>query len=335
MEAGEAQPVEARNPTYLQKLSKGENLWAWKLGLRVILLIVAIIGIGCIGWALSTSMNSPISQYTYYDGDLGGTDWTLPWGLITLPLSFIFCTICVAVLLLRKRPVHPGVAVGFDLILWLALIVTTIFTAGAAYNTSITSSSNGYIQAPYGGGRYLQAQNGTWVWNATSSSGYDSYDSYGGYYYSNDDDNSETRDCTPAFDSCQAEDAYVNKVLDGRTHKQNVEWTAVACQAIAVLIHFALFVWACCDTHKRNSAKTTDKAEQIAEKIIQDMTNKGQIIPMQQPLLARQSMAPPQTAPGTARSEAEPTINGADTYGIHPATLDHSAQPAPGTARYA
>lgn len=294
MEAAETGQPQATE-TYRQKLNAGENLWPWKCGLRVILLVVAIIGIGCVAWAVSNIGQRSV-DYEFYDDDT----WAIPWGLITvraftrslensllttqLPLSFIWSAICLVVLLVRKRPAHPGVAVGLDLILWLALIVTTLFAAAAAYNTS-SFGAHGYIEDyEYGNGEYYLAPNGTWVYNTTTSSS--------DYYYENTYSRSD-RDCQPDFNSCAEEDALVNQLWHERNHRVGVEWTAVACQALAVLLHFALFVWACCDTHARNSRRTRREAEGIAEKIIMDLREKGQILPaqgaqqMRQPLLGR------------------------------------------------
>ena len=193
-------------------------------------------------------------------------------------------------LLLRKRPVHPGAAVGIDLILWITLIFTALLAATAAVSIS-SFGEDGIIQSDdSSSGYYYLAPNGTWVYNMTSSSEYysPSYDSLYGNY---------ERDCSPEFTSCAEEDALINQFWHERNNRAGVEWTAVACQAIAVLLHFALFVWACCDTHARNSKRTRKDAEAIAERIILDLREKGQIAPMhgaqgaQQPLLER-SAAP-------------------------------------------
>ena len=85
-ERGETEVTEAQNPTYAQKLSAGENLWAWKLGLRAILLVVAVIGIGCIAWATSTALsNVDQDEFSEFFDDLG-----VPWGLITVRHSSYF-----------------------------------------------------------------------------------------------------------------------------------------------------------------------------------------------------------------------------------------------------
>ena len=58
--------------------------------------------------------------------------------------------------LLRRppSPIHPGICVGIDLILWLGLIVTGLFTIGAIFSIW-TYGSDGYIEDPsYGQGGY-------------------------------------------------------------------------------------------------------------------------------------------------------------------------------------
>ena len=300
-ERAEHQPSE----TYRQKLSAGESLWPWKFGLRVILLVIAVIGIGCIAWAVKKSEQGA-DDYDFYEDET----WSIPWGLITvrslnykleglvlttqLSLSFIWSAICILVLLIRKRPTHPGIAVGLDLILWIALIMTALLAAVAAVGTSSFGADGSIQDYDSGDGYYYLAPNGTWVYNTTSSSSYYSpyYDNMYGEY---------KRDCQPAFNSCAEQDALVNQLWHERNHLAGVEWTGVACQAAAVILHFALFVWACCDTHARNSRRTRKQAEGIAEKIILDLRDRGQILPaqgtqqMRQPLLER----PDQTA-GTA-----------------------------------
>ncbi|KAL9087503.1 MAG: hypothetical protein Q9165_006614 [Trypethelium subeluteriae] len=285
-EGNETQAHGVHSTTYREKLSSGEKLWPWKFGLRVILLIVTIVGIGCLAWAVSHSPQ--FDDYNFSEDD----SWALPWGLITLPCSFIWGVVCIMVLLIRTRPIHPGSAVGVDLVLWLALIVTTLFAAVSASSIS-GFGTGGYIQdVEPDGGEYYQAPNGTWVYNATSSY----YDSYYG-----SSSNTTQRECDPDFSSCAAQDAYVNQLWHLMSRLVGVEWTAVACQAIAVLLHFALFVWACCDTHARNSRRTRKDAEAIAEKIIRDLKEKGELVPAVPMQQAREN--PIMTAPGGAQMQ--------------------------------
>ncbi|KAI9666070.1 MAG: hypothetical protein M1821_004005 [Bathelium mastoideum] len=339
-ERAETEAVESQSPTYFQKLSAGERLWSWKLGLRAILLIVTTIGIGCIAWAVSGS--NPFG-FNDEDGDFF-EDWGLPWGLITLPLSFIWAAVCILVLTIRKRPVHPGAAVGVDLVLWLALIVTTLFAASSAWSVSYYGSDS-YIQDPYSDGEYYLAPNGTWVYNASSTSEY--YSSYYNSIQGGDND----RTC-PEFNSCAMEDAFINQLWHEKVHREGVEWTGVICQAIAVLLHFALFIWACCDTHAWRSKRTRREAEAIAEKIILDLRQKGEIVPapgaqqMQQPLLGtreRTSRTRDRTPPIQEEHRTNPSTSAiyvtqrrndqeGDHYGITPVATAAQGVP-PGTVR--
>ena len=76
-ENAEQQP----HASILEQLRHAEHLWAWKFGLRVMVMVLDIIGIGCAGWLLSTTFdNSNFGISVYNDG------WVLPWPLITVIL---------------------------------------------------------------------------------------------------------------------------------------------------------------------------------------------------------------------------------------------------------
>lgn len=159
------------------------------------------------------------------------------------------------------------------------------------------------------------ASNGTWVWNQTTPSS--SYHGTITPYYSpnnyNEDDyytsSSPQRDCdrrqgsyyviyVTTFSNCAEMDAYVNRVWQQHPTRAAVQWTAVACQWLALLLHFALWVWACVDTARRNKRKSTTEAEILAGQIVMRMVANGQIVrpqggyvtvgeglpPMQQPM---------------------------------------------------
>ena len=71
-----------QQPTYKQKLDNGESYWMWKLGLRIFLVITGIIGIGCFGWAFSSSnTNDDVPYYLELDDR-----WSTVWTLITVSL---------------------------------------------------------------------------------------------------------------------------------------------------------------------------------------------------------------------------------------------------------
>lgn len=65
--------------TYNEKLNAADRLWKFKMALTIALILVGLIGIGCIAWAVDRA-NHLIDGLGYgYD-----SMWALPWGLITL-----------------------------------------------------------------------------------------------------------------------------------------------------------------------------------------------------------------------------------------------------------
>ena len=208
-----------------------------------------------------------------------------------MTVSFLWCLIVILVNLLRRPPrqPHPGIAVGIDLILWLGLIVTALFTIGSVITTASFGSNPNYLSAgTYNGhydGKYSLASNGTWVYHITyvDNSCYD-YSSRGchynyttGVYTTNRTAATIHRRCEPYFDTCVEQDAYINMLWQTKPKREGLEIAVAAVQWLGVLFHFILFVWACVDTNRRNrSHKTRDEAV-IAERIIRDMQARGLI----------------------------------------------------------
>ena len=207
-------------------------------------------------------------------------------------LSFIWCLTCLLVLLLRRppRPIHPGAAVGVDLVLWLAFIVTGLLVVAAIFDIAFLGSG-GYIEDPSenGGkyeGQYYLAPNNTWVYNITyvASSGY----GYGGYTYNyttgtytynttTPKTSSVHRDCQPYFNTCAKQDAYINRLWNSKTRREDTEIVVGAVQWLNMLLHFTLFVWACVDTHRKNAVVDQRKTQEVADRVIADMQSRGLI----------------------------------------------------------
>jgi hypothetical protein len=282
--ATETSPEASPPQTFLQKLKAGEEHGLWKLGLRAFTVIAAIIGVGCMAWALSTPARG---DYVWEMDD----PWSLLATVITFGITAIWCTICVLIVLLRSthRPVHPGVAVGIDLVLWLAYIISAMFATYAVVNL-YSFGSGGYINNEYSSsGYYVQASNGTWIYNQTD------YDS-SSYYGSERDCNRSSRyyqEYNNGFSDCAEEDAYVNQLWNDRSHRIGVETTGLVCQYLCLILHLALFIWACVDTNRRNRGKVSKDAEKLAANIVMNMVRSGAIVPtqngMQHPLLQPQS----------------------------------------------
>jgi heme/copper-type cytochrome/quinol oxidase subunit 2 len=247
--------------------------------MRVILVIIGIIGIGCAAWVL-VNFGPGKSPYDYERDDA----WGMPWTLITFCLSVVWSFVCILVFFLRRpnAPVHPGAQVGVDLILWLAFIPTALFAIIAVSSVASLGESgrigDDYWRSSSNGYYTYQASNNTWAWNATASG---SYSSVYGY----------TRDCMrnatsyssynygKTFSNCTEEDIYVNALWTGKSHRFNTELTATVCQFLGLFLHLVLFIWACVDTNRRKSRKVGKDAEKIAADIVMKMVQAGAIIP--------------------------------------------------------
>ena len=310
--------------SYLQRLKQGEQHVFWKLSLRTVIIIFDIICMGCSAWLLANALQFNANPYMGY---FSGPEVS-PWALVVCGLSFIFCLVCILVLLLRKppRPAHPGIAVGCDLILWLAFIVTALFaTFGAIYlsyfgNDGDTLSDPSSYNGEYSGEYYL-APNNTWIYNITSVSPYSASStggiysgSYGNYFWNSTrgsyqlnntmpSTSSVHRDCSSAaFVNCREQDAYINHLWHTRHQRFATEIVAAALQWINMLLHFVLFVWACVDTHRYNREFKQKKVNAVADRVIQDMQARGLITvntaaaaragaPEGQPLMAERSVS--------------------------------------------
>jgi hypothetical protein len=253
--------------TLNSRLNAVDRYWKFKGALQAVAVITGLIGIGAMGWCVSTW---PKSVWAYgYDGLL--SVWPC---LITFAVSIVWCVLCVLTLVARKKPVHPGLRVTIELFLWLGFIVTALFSVAALVDLLSWGSGGdlGYYYSRYGD--YELAANGTWVWEDSSSSSTTT---------------SYTRDCngtsqydyysTPSFKSCAEQDSYINKLWQEKPHRASVELTGVVCQFFGLVIHLALFVWACVDCHRYRRGKVSKDAEKIAADIVQTMISNGAVVP--------------------------------------------------------
>ncbi|KAF3046928.1 hypothetical protein E8E12_008048 [Didymella heteroderae] len=257
--------------TYNEQLNAVDRYWKFKMALKIAMILASIIGISCLGWALSTANKLPT------DGGYGyGSSWALPWGLITFSISLVWCAICIARFVLAKQPVHPGVRVTMDLLLWLGFLVTALFTMYALFDLLYwgddgnMSYSLGYSTSY---GDYVLQKNNTWVWETSEA--------YSGVTYDRvcNGSSSYTYYEPLPFHNCAEMDAYVNTLWHEKGNRARVELTAVVTQWLGLLLHFTLFVWACVDCHRYRHSKVSKDAEKLAAGIVQNMVQNGAIMP--------------------------------------------------------
>lgn len=245
--------------SFNDKLNAGDRYWKFKFGLGAIAIITGLVGIGCFAYLMTSDLYTN-NDYYY----LGYNSYAVWPGLITWSVSVAFVALCMIVFIVRKRPVHPGVRVTMDLLLWLAFIITAMFAIFAfrdVMDYGLYGGPDGYSYGS-GGGDYVLASNGTWVWEQDTS-------------YVN-----SPRDCDYyGFNNCEEQDAYVNKLWAEKGTRANTTLTGVVCQFFGLVIHFALFVWACVDCHRHNRSKTSKDAEKLAANIVQTMITNGAIVP--------------------------------------------------------
>lgn len=285
--------------TYLQRVKQGEQHALWKLALRTVCCVLDIIAIGAAAWTLANALKVRSNPYIGY---FSGPEVS-PWVLLVSGLSFIFCLVCVLILLLRRPPkaAHPGMAVGCDLVLWLAFIVTALFATAAIFSVASFGNNGDTLSDPsypsdYDGEYYLNKPNNTWLYNityvypqsTTSSSTTGLGTGYGTYFYNTTrgtyqlnttlpSPSSVHRDCTPRFATCAEQDAYINSLWHSRDQRLATEVLTGVTQWLLVLLHFVLFVWACVDTHRRNRERKLRKDGVVAERVIREMEARGLI----------------------------------------------------------
>lgn len=248
--------------SFNDKLNAADRYWKFKFGLKAIVIMTGLIGIGCFAWLMSAGDSSVSDSYIY--GYNGYAVWP---GIITWSISIAWVALCIIIFLVRKRPVHPGVRVSMDLLLWLAFIVTAMFAILALQDVLDFGLYGGPDRWNYdysgSDGDYVLASNGTWVWEQDTS-------------YIN-----SPRDCSSyaQFQNCEEQDSYVNKLWAEKGQRSNITLTGVVCQFFGLVLHFALFVWACVDCHRYNRSKVSKDAEKIAANIVQTMIGNGAIVP--------------------------------------------------------
>lgn len=311
------QPQDATNGgqpplSFVQKLRNGERYWSYKSGLRIVLCVIMLIGIGTSAWLVATAYSSWRESYYIVGMDAAIMPFVLAIvstlsetsdaqalpmidNIVQVSLSFIWSLVGILVPLLRKthRPVHPGTAVAFDLLLWLALIATGLFTIVCIYELSYYGAGDTIDDNDYSSnysGHYKLLSNGTWVWKLdyVSPSYTDPtyhYNSSSGHYNYIPGHNASDIKRNCGVNGCANEDALVNRLWHEKQQREKIQIVTAAVQFLGVILHFTLFVWACVDTHRRNHNDKVGAMRTAADGALRDMQARG-LITIHDPALA-------------------------------------------------
>lgn len=184
---------------------------------------------------------------------------------------------------MRAKGIHPGFAVGFDLVLWIIFgIVGGIYLtiASISYNDVPSAydpeDESGYASSSYRGSGIAQGypssssaiyNNQTYIYNSYSSDGSGVRRTPGSINYH-----------CPYFDSCAAQ----RSALSELRRATNIFTVASSFLVVCAVLHFVLFVWACVDCARYNRTKGATgeyaRARIIAQEMVRDMREKGEIV---------------------------------------------------------
>ncbi|MCJ1284317.1 hypothetical protein MMC26_003648 [Xylographa opegraphella] len=151
-----------------------------------------------------------------------------------------------------------------DLVLWLALIITSSFAIIAAIG-EVQYIGDEYDDVEVNSLHYLQLPNGTYGY----LEGHYTETANGTEYFVTG--NSSDPVACSGYGSCAQED----QVLSSHHKLGIVLAVGVAFSFAVMLLHFVLFVWACVDTHQRRRNSLDKRAQRIAQNIIAEMTERG------------------------------------------------------------
>ena len=145
----------------------------WKVILRLLAIILALVAIALTARAMTTHLDGPTSDSGSYDYeyDYFPSDYAyLPWQFITLGLSIIWNIANIATLLARNRAIHPGANVACDLLLWLGLLFTGSFAMISAFNYLFNAADDESDDdgLGYGGGTYTNGTQYDYATNGTT-----------------------------------------------------------------------------------------------------------------------------------------------------------------------
>ncbi|KAL8937416.1 MAG: hypothetical protein Q9211_003703 [Gyalolechia sp. 1 TL-2023] len=118
----------------MKKKYQNDKRWVWKIVLRVIGILVALVAMASVAWILYKSR-----QWANHheQGDYQADEFILPWLLFSFTLSLLYHAANIIMVLSRRSNLLTGTAtIACDLLLTLSLLASGIWLCLAA-TTSI------------------------------------------------------------------------------------------------------------------------------------------------------------------------------------------------------
>ncbi|KAI4170153.1 MAG: hypothetical protein LQ343_005159 [Gyalolechia ehrenbergii] len=118
--------------------NQNDGRWVWKIVLRVIGIVVALVGMGCVAWILYK-----LRQWAnnHKEGDYQADEFILPWLLFSFTLSLLYNAANIIMVLSHHSNLLTRTAtVACDLLLTLSLLASGIWLSLAA-TTSIDGNN--------------------------------------------------------------------------------------------------------------------------------------------------------------------------------------------------
>ncbi|KAL8942780.1 MAG: hypothetical protein Q9216_001465 [Gyalolechia sp. 2 TL-2023] len=113
---------------------QNDKRWVWKIVLRVIGIVVALVGMGCVAWILYKLRRW---ANAHEEGDYQADEFILPWLLFSFTLSLLYDAANIIIVLSHHSNLLTRAAtIACDLLLTLSLLASGIWLTLAA-TTSI------------------------------------------------------------------------------------------------------------------------------------------------------------------------------------------------------
>ncbi|KLU85818.1 hypothetical protein MAPG_04838 [Magnaporthiopsis poae ATCC 64411] len=220
-----------RRPSLRERLRASDERWAWKVAIRLLQCVAAVVGIACAAYILAKMAD-------FDDMTLLGRNVVNELFIAFFAVSFAWGVADILVRFLRhySKPLHPLLILCVDFTFCCVLLYLIAAAVASILSVQRFGDDPGWLRIWHNGtsrGPYNQDSNGVWVYAGGS------------------------RKCTPASD-CAAQDAAVNAAWSQKPARFALAIVIAAMLVVAGICHFALCVWAGVDSYTRRKRKARE-----------------------------------------------------------------------------